>query len=97
MVRSWYLLQWRPRADEVQDEFMGILLHPGRDVPIDLWGGGETQGLRPLGAVCWGRAKRISLNPEQDCPQTLLRWLPGSSLHLGLFAQNAGRVVMRVR
>lgn len=33
-----YLLQWRPGADEVQDELVGILLHPGRYVSVDLWG-----------------------------------------------------------
>lgn len=35
-THSWYLFQWRPGADEVQDELVGILLHPRRDVSIDL-------------------------------------------------------------
>ena len=40
-AHSGYLLQRRPGADEVQDELVGVLLHPGRDVPIDLQEGGR--------------------------------------------------------
>lgn len=62
-VRSWHLLQWRPGADEVQDEFMGILLHPGRDVPVDLWGGRETHSLRPPRGCQLGQGRGGLIEP----------------------------------
>lgn len=36
-----HLLERGPGADEVQDELVGVLLHPGRDVTIHL---GEGRG-----------------------------------------------------
>lgn len=52
---GWYLLQWRPGSDEVQDEFMGIF--------FSLWEGGcprqpvgEKEGSKAKGPSAWAAA-----------------------------------------
>lgn len=37
---STHWVQGRPGPDELQDDLMGTLPQPGRDIPIDLGGGG---------------------------------------------------------
>ena len=58
--KGWYLLQWRPGADEVQDEFMGIFLHSGRDVPVNLWERRRAARLRD---------RLLGLQPREGFPQ----------------------------
>lgn len=44
------LLQWGPGADEVENELVGVLLHPGGDVPVHLGKGRGAMGGISAGA-----------------------------------------------